>query len=159
MTSLSLTKRVIQGIQIKWEVRKNFCAFFFFLQILSSFHKDHVGKFDTWLSLEERNLKPYIWMSTSQSVPREMQKDTKNGLKNFYHITIFGKHGLFCEWLTSYCAYSSWGVERWGTRLRSHVIKCYWYNIKELKCSYEDTLQDFNNSILGLCYSQKLLKI
>ena len=42
---------------------------------MSSFQKDHVGNFDTWFSLEERNVKPIIWMSTSQSVPREMQKD------------------------------------------------------------------------------------
>ena len=40
---------------------------------MSSFHKYHVGNFDTWLSLEERNLKLFIWVSTSQSVPREMQ--------------------------------------------------------------------------------------
>ena len=78
MTSLSLTKRAIQEIQIKWEVLKNFYAFIFFLQILCPVFiiEDHVGNFDSWLSLEERNLKPFIWVSTSQSVPREMQKDT-----------------------------------------------------------------------------------
>ena len=76
MTSLSLTKRAIQGIQIKWEVLKNSYAFIFFSCkfYMPSFHRDHVGNYDTRLSLEERNLKPFIWVSTSQSVPREMQK-------------------------------------------------------------------------------------
>ena len=77
MTSLSLTKRAIQGIQIKWEVLKNSYAFIFFpANFMPSFHRDHVGNYDTRLSLEERNLKLFIWVSTSQSVPREMQKDT-----------------------------------------------------------------------------------
>ena len=68
MTSLSLTKRAIQEIQIKWEVLKNSYAFIFFpANFMSSFHEDHVGNFDSWLSLEERNLKPFIWVSTSQS--------------------------------------------------------------------------------------------
>ena len=51
------------------------CILFFSANFMSSFHKDHVGNFDTSLSLEERNLRPIIWMSTSESVPREMQKD------------------------------------------------------------------------------------
>ena len=66
---MSLTKRAIQGIQIKWEVLKNFYAFFFFPANFGSyFHKYHVGNFDTWLSLEERNLKAFIWMSPIKSV-------------------------------------------------------------------------------------------
>ena len=79
----------MQGIQIKWEVLKNSIHSFFSANFMSSFHKDHLGNFDTWLSLGERNLKSIIWMSTSQPVPREMQKDvyTKNWLKKFlpYH--------------------------------------------------------------------------
>ena len=40
MTSLSLTKRAIQGIQIKWEVLKNSYAFIFFpANFMSSFHR------------------------------------------------------------------------------------------------------------------------
>ena len=69
MTSLSLTKRAIQGIQIKWEVLKNSYAFIFFpANFMSSFHEDHVGNYDTWLSLEERNLKPVIYLSEHKSV-------------------------------------------------------------------------------------------
>ena len=50
-------------------------AFIFFpANFMPSFHEDHVGNYDTQLSLEERNIKPFIWVSTSQSVPREMQK-------------------------------------------------------------------------------------
>ena len=146
MTSLSLTKRAIQEIQIKWEVLKNSYAFIFFpANFMSSFHEDHVGNFDSWLSLEERNLKQIIWMSTSQSVPREMQKDmyTKNWLKNFYHITIFEKHGLinFVNHWPHTVDTPTEGSSVWGKRLSSDVIKCYcYYNIKELKCSYKDTL-------------------
>ena len=69
MTSLSLTKRAIQEIQIKWEVLKNSYAFIFFpANFMSSFHEDHVGNYDTWLSLEERNLKPVIYLSEHKSV-------------------------------------------------------------------------------------------
>ena len=36
-------------------------AFIFFpANFMPSFHEDHVGNYDTQLSLEERNLKPFI---------------------------------------------------------------------------------------------------
>ena len=43
---------------------------FFFLQILCQVFivEDHVGNYDTWLSLEERNLKPVIYLSEHKSV-------------------------------------------------------------------------------------------
>ena len=80
MTSLSLTKRAIQGIQIKWEVLKNSYAFIFFpANFMSSFHEDHVGNYDTWLSLEERNLKPVIYLSEHKSV--SSKRNAKRHLK------------------------------------------------------------------------------
>ena len=142
MTSLSVTKRAIQGIQIKWEVLKNFYSFFFFpANFMSSFHKYHLGNYDSWLSLEERNLKPFIWVSTSQSVPREMQKDTVLKLtKKFFTISPFLKNMvLFVNRWPHTVDTATEGSSTWGTRLSSHVIKCYWYyDIKELKCSYKD---------------------
>ena len=141
-----LNQKSLQGIQIKMRGSKEFLFILFFsANFMCSFHKDHVGNFDTWLSLEERNLKQIIWMSTSQSVPREMQKDmyTKNWLKNFYHITIFEKHGLinFVNHWPHTVDTPTEGSSVWGKRLSSDVIKCYcYYNIKELKCSYKDTL-------------------
>ena len=67
-------------------------------------------------------------MSTSQSVAREMQKDTKNWLKKFYHITIFWKHMVFFVNRSPHTMDTpTEGSSSRGTRLSSHVIKCYWY--------------------------------
>ena len=44
---------------------------------MSSFHKYHVGNFDTWLSLEERNLKPVIYLSEHKSVSLTQEKCKK----------------------------------------------------------------------------------
>ena len=92
---------------------------------MSSFHEDHIGNFDTWLSLEERNLKPFIWVSTSQSVPREMQKDTVLKLtKKFFTISPFLKNMvLFVNRWPHTVDTETEGLSAWGTRLSLHVIK------------------------------------
>ena len=134
MTSLSLTKRAIQGIQIKWEVLKNSYAFIFFpVNFISSFHEDHIGNFDTWLSLEERNLKPFIWVSTSQSaLPKRNAKRHLKLTKKFFTISPFLKiMVLFVNFWPHTVDTPTEGSSVWGTSLSSHVIKYYcYYNIK-----------------------------
>ena len=100
------------------------CIHFFSVNFMSSFHKDHVGNYDTRLSLEERNLKPFIWVSTSQSVPREMQNLRHLKLtKKFFTLSPFLKNnGLICEPLTSYCGYCNWGVMHVGYKVE---FACY----------------------------------
>ena len=117
------------------------CIHFFSVNFMSSFHKDHVGNYDTRLSLEERNLKPFIWVSTSQSVPREMQNLRHLKLtKKFFTLSPFLKNMvLFVNRWPHTVDTATEGSSTWGTRLSLHVIKCYcYYNIKELKCSYKD---------------------
>ena len=135
MTSLSLTKRAIQGIQIKWEVLKNSYAFIFFLQILCQVFiiEDHVGNYDTWLSLEERNLKPFIWVSTSQSaLPKRNAKRHLKLTKKFFTISPFLKiMVLFVNFWPHTVDTPTEGSSVCSTRLSSHVIKYYcYYNIK-----------------------------
>ena len=64
------------------------CILFFPANFMSSFHKYHVGNFDSWRSLEERNLKLFIWVSTSQSaLPKRNAKRHLKLTKKFlpYH--------------------------------------------------------------------------
>ena len=54
-------------------------SFFFPANFIPSFHRHHVGNYDTWLSLEERNLKPVIYLSEHKSV--SSKRNAKRHLK------------------------------------------------------------------------------
>ena len=126
---------------------------------MSSFYKDHAGNYDSWLSLEERNLKPFIWMSTSQSaLPKRNAKRHLKLTKKFWSWKLFPLYYVYLKvwslspFLTNKVLFvNRWphsvytpkgGVERkWGTRLSSHVITVWPHEPRPPRQSFETNLE------------------
>ena len=142
MTSLSLTKRAIQGIQIKWEVLKNSYAFIFFsCKFYAQFSWTSCRQL--WHPTFFRGKKfKTIYLSEHKSV--SSKRNAKRHLKltkkflPYHHFWKTWSYLWTADLILWILQLRGWahGAQGWVCMLLN-VIICY-HNIKELKCSYKD---------------------
>ena len=125
MTSLSLTKRAIQEIQIKWAGSKEFlCIHFFSCKFYVKFSWRSCRQLWHLTFFRGKKFKTiYLIEHKSVSSKRNAKRHLKL-TKKFFTLSPFLKNMVLFvnRWLHTVDTETE-GLSVWGTRLSSHVIK------------------------------------